>query len=433
MAFGLGYNIVGDGTPQAFIPILTAKTEVELPLTRKRYPNANYVDDVYPFIWKNFSDAGYMTMYGEDAFAIGTFTYRLKGFRKQPADHYTRTLFEQIEKLNDRNCIGSIPLHKMWFDAGRRFMKTYSTVPRFLLMHQSLLSHDDVNLVGVEDDDVLAHLTRMFEEGEFDNSLVVVMADHGHRFAKLRDTHQGQLEERLPFFSFALPKSYRSTPKGAQMYKNLVENKEKLTSPFDIHATLMDILNPPEDDLLKKVQSAADRSLSLFRPMPDERTCAQAGIEPHWCTCLAWADALTTPEDRNLSLRLAQAVVRAINDEIGPEKELCSPLKLDSMLDSKKLIPNQGLLAYKNVKDADGFVPDLSGATKPAFAHFQLKLRTTPGDAVYEVTLFYEYATDTARFDLAALSHVNKFGDRPHCIIDKNYFLATFCVCYDRV
>uniref|UniRef100_A0AC34G724 Uncharacterized protein n=1 Tax=Panagrolaimus sp. ES5 TaxID=591445 RepID=A0AC34G724_9BILA len=31
-----GYNIVGDGTPQAFIPILTGKTELELPLTRKR-------------------------------------------------------------------------------------------------------------------------------------------------------------------------------------------------------------------------------------------------------------------------------------------------------------------------------------------------------------------------------------------------------------
>lgn len=33
----LAYNIVGDGTPQAFIPILTAQTEEELPLTRLLY------------------------------------------------------------------------------------------------------------------------------------------------------------------------------------------------------------------------------------------------------------------------------------------------------------------------------------------------------------------------------------------------------------
>lgn len=67
----LGFNIVGDGTPQAFIPFLTGSTEIELPLTRKRYSTANYVDDVYPFAWKNFSRAGYATLYGEDAYNIG--------------------------------------------------------------------------------------------------------------------------------------------------------------------------------------------------------------------------------------------------------------------------------------------------------------------------------------------------------------------------
>lgn len=64
-------NIVGDGTPQAYIPFLTGKTEEELPLTRKRYAKAKFVDEVYPFIWNNFSDAGYATLYGEDAYAIG--------------------------------------------------------------------------------------------------------------------------------------------------------------------------------------------------------------------------------------------------------------------------------------------------------------------------------------------------------------------------
>ncbi|KHJ92230.1 hypothetical protein OESDEN_07888 [Oesophagostomum dentatum] len=107
-----GYNIVGDGTPQAFIPILTASTEEELPLTRKRFKNANYVDDVYPFIWSNFSSNGYVTCYGEDAFAIGTFTYRLKGFRNQPTDHYLRTIFKDYEKTGG-NCLGSEPLHKV--------------------------------------------------------------------------------------------------------------------------------------------------------------------------------------------------------------------------------------------------------------------------------------------------------------------------------
>jgi hypothetical protein len=49
---------------------LTAQTEEELPLTRKRYPNAKFVD-VYPWLWNNFSQSGYVTGYGEDAAAIG--------------------------------------------------------------------------------------------------------------------------------------------------------------------------------------------------------------------------------------------------------------------------------------------------------------------------------------------------------------------------
>lgn len=431
-----GYNIVGDGTPQAFIPILTAQTETELPLTRKRYKNANYVDDVYPFIWKNYSDKGYVTMYAEDAFSIGTFTYRLKGFRQQPTDHYTRTLFEEVEKLNDRNCIGSIPLHRMWLQNGRQFMKKYEDVPRFLLMHQSLLSHDDINLVGVEDEDLSAHLSHMNDEGLFDDSVVIVMADHGHRFAKLRDTHQGQLEERMPFFSISLPKQLRNTEKGRKMEQNLRENAEKLTSPFDIHASLMDILNLSElgENELNRMQDASSkRSLSVFKPIPVDRTCSQAGIEPHWCTCLSWKDAMDTGEDRKLTRRIANAVVREINKEIVAEKDLCAPLSLAKIIDAKKLLPDKGLLAYKNVKDADGFVPDLSGSTKAAFAHYQLKLQTTPGEAIYEVTLFYDIVRDEVKLDFGSMSHVNKFGDTPHCIIDKNYYLATFCVCYDRV
>ena len=54
-----GYNIVGDGTPQALTPILTGKCEPELPEVRKRFKNATYVN-AYPFIWYNYSDDGYL-------------------------------------------------------------------------------------------------------------------------------------------------------------------------------------------------------------------------------------------------------------------------------------------------------------------------------------------------------------------------------------
>ncbi|UMM26561.1 hypothetical protein L5515_010208 [Caenorhabditis briggsae] len=431
-----GYNIVGDGTPQAFIPILTAQTETELPLTRKRFEESKYLDEVYPMIWKNFSDAGYVTMFGEDMHEYATFTYRLKGFRHQPTDHYPRTFFKDVEERGDRTCINGQAIHNIWFKNCENFMQIYQDVPRFLLMHQGLLSHDDINLVDVEDVDLSAHLKHMNELRMFDDSIVIVMADHGHRFAKLRETHQGQLEERMPFFSISLPNELKKTEKGKRMERNLRENAEKLTSPFDIHASLLDILNlsaTSSDDFNQMQDASEKRSLSVFRPIPTDRTCSQAGIEPHWCTCLSWKNALDTEEDRKLSERIATAVVSEFNRELSVARELCAPLSLSKILDSKKLLPEKDLLAYKNVKDRDGFVADLSGDTTPAFAHYQLKIETVPGNGIYEITLFYDMIQNELKMDFGAISHVNKYGDKPHCIIDKNFFLATFCVCFDRI
>ncbi|CAD6199776.1 unnamed protein product [Caenorhabditis auriculariae] len=422
-----GYNIVGDGTPQAIIPILTGQTETELPLTRKRYNDAKFVDEVYPFIWNNFTDSGYVTMYGEDMFSLDTFTYRLKGFSKPPTTHYTRPLFKEIENTVDPNCVGAVPTHKKWFEYGRRFMKAYDNIPKFLFLHQGRLSHDDMNLISVQDQDLADHLAQMHKEGHFDNSLVILMADHGPRFTEIRQTHQGQLEERLPFFSLALPKKVRNTRRGEIMYKNLVVNQDRLTSPFDIYSTLMDVLKMPDP------QPISQRSQSLFKPISERRTCAQAGIAPHWCTCLSWSDALSDPGDFRVSQRLARAVVDAINDETALERKLCAKLKLDKLLESKKLTSNQDLLAYNGVKDKDGFVPNLSGTTAASFAHYNIKFKTRPGAAIYEVTLFYDGVTDSSHLDLSHLSHVNPYGDKPHCVIDRNYFLATFCVCYDKI
>lgn len=162
-------------------------------MTRKRFKNANFVD-VYPWLWNNFSKSSYVTGYGEDAAAIGTFTYRLKGFKHQPTDHYTRTYFQFAEKF-ERNwkCNGPIPQHKVWFDYANNFMRKYpKEVSKFLLMHHALLSHDALNDVQHADEDLKNLLKGLNEDGLLKNTLVVLMADHGHRFSELRATQQGK-------------------------------------------------------------------------------------------------------------------------------------------------------------------------------------------------------------------------------------------------
>jgi len=55
-----GYSVVGDGTPQALLPLLTGRTEQELPEARRGFPGATTVDG-HPWIWKKLSRFGYVT------------------------------------------------------------------------------------------------------------------------------------------------------------------------------------------------------------------------------------------------------------------------------------------------------------------------------------------------------------------------------------
>lgn len=43
------------------------------------------------------------------------------------------------------------------------------------------------------DEDLYNHLKKQFESGSFENTMVVIMADHGRRFSELRNTQQGIL------------------------------------------------------------------------------------------------------------------------------------------------------------------------------------------------------------------------------------------------
>ncbi|GBP00548.1 hypothetical protein EVAR_73116_1, partial [Eumeta japonica] len=115
-----GYNIAGDGTPAAIFPILTGKTELELPDVRKSMNNHAHLD-VMPFIFYTLRDDGYRTAYFEDMPWIGTFQYRFNGFLEQPADHYLRAFFLEESgngnrwwnKHKKKYCVGAIPQHAL--------------------------------------------------------------------------------------------------------------------------------------------------------------------------------------------------------------------------------------------------------------------------------------------------------------------------------
>ncbi|KAH8369372.1 hypothetical protein KR009_009219 [Drosophila setifemur] len=463
-----GYNIVGDGTPQALVPLLTGFTELELPETRKRFSGAGSVDS-YPMIWKDFSRLGYMTSFNEDLPNVGTFTYRMTGFEQQPVDHYLRTYYVQAEHMatqSQPNCIGHQPDHVTMLEYTKNFMLKYRDVPRFVFSFHGGLSHDSINLIGAADDDVHDWLVALKERSLLDDTILIMMADHGNRFAEVRATLQGKQEERLPFFSFAFPESFKK--RFRQEYKNFLTNEQRLTTPFDIHATLKHIIRKSriqrphqlfknyfflelqtdagedqmgESDDLKTDPTKPDihiselahgRAVSLLDPIPNNRSCADAYIEPHWCACLNWLPMqLNDSRYTGIILKTAQSIVDAINAATVNQRQLCAPLQLLRVNWALHLQPHKELLQFKTNSDKDGFLADMTGQTQVHDEMYQLQLVTQPGGGLYEASVAYSLNTFSATTKLTDISRVNKYGDQARCIYDHDPELRKYCYCRD--
>lgn len=277
-----GYNIVGDGTPQNLLPLLTGRAELELAEMRRHMPGASTMDDL-PWLWRDYQHAGYVTQWGEDGAKYGTFQYRFLGFKQPPVDHYMRPFFLATEPLYSQHapyCLGSTPRHVIMMHYLTDLYLSYPYQPKFSFIFHSEMSHDDHVLLSQADGDLVSTLQAL----PLHDTVVILLSDHGSRFAHMRASVQGKYEERLPFLGVLLP--LRIVQQYPWLQSNLQANVDKLTTPFDVHETLLDLLDLGR--LQDKSETSGRRGLSLFSLIPGQRSCAQAGIAPHWCSCLHW-------------------------------------------------------------------------------------------------------------------------------------------------
>ncbi|XP_049881964.1 uncharacterized protein LOC126377988 [Pectinophora gossypiella] len=300
------YNILGDGMPAALFPILSGKTEFELPDAKKRVPGSGFMDETQ-FIFHRVKKIGYQAAYFEDLLRVysGTYQYRFNGFRRQPADHYLSHLLR--EDQSNEFCFGGAPRFQFMMNLTEQFFELPGK--HFIFTLISDITHNDINYLHNADKPLVEVLERLEKQGTFQNTLLIVMGDHGSRIKRFRYTYQAKLEERLPFMAIRLPDKLKAAKPIAQ--KALQGNVDVLTTAHDIHATILDIVGLKKYLNPYKVKGAdLPRAMSLIRKVPRNRSCSEAGIEPHWCTCLRWEEL--APAD-SMYERAARAVVNHIN------------------------------------------------------------------------------------------------------------------------
>lgn len=423
-----GYNIVGDGTLRALLPILTGKTDRELPESRRGFWGAKTVDG-HPWIWKDLVEMGYVTQIAEDYSHAGSFTYMMNGFKNQPVDHYMRPFYIEAEKHYKKYppfCLGSLPRHKNMMNYMRDFCNVYKSQRKFSFVFHNEYSHGGFSELQYADEDLLEHLIYLKEHGHLDHAILLLMADHGVRFHAARSTEQGKYEERLPFMGIRLPDKFVSRYPDAAM--NLKINAGRLTTPFDIHETLRDVMNFGSDkaELSEDSSKPLPRGISLFREIPKRRSCADAAIEPHWCACLSWHVVPTSDQTVQTA---AQAVVEQFNSLTSALRDSCSELKLYTIISAQRFSTSDEVLKFVRSIDDHGRVPTFTDKIISKEHLYQITLTTQPGGAKFEATVRHVLRHGNMTVDLNAVSRINRYGSQSHCITDKHRYLRQFCYC----
>ncbi|XP_063366681.1 uncharacterized protein LOC134655154 [Cydia amplana] len=402
-----GYNKIGDNTFPNLIAVLLGKKDTELEDTC--LPNTRAFFDNCPFIWERFQRAGYSTALAEDNASMGMFDFVKRGFVGFPTDYYFHTFIHQAEHhagTNKDNHAFLCMNEKFFFKILLDYVEDLATTLKnklFGFFWEITMSHGRLNYPMVMDDSYTNFFTKMQVSGYLNQTIIFFMSDHGMRWGAFRQTRQGYLEDRLPFVFALFPPSFRE--KYNLAYTNLKLNSRRLTTPFDIHSTLLDLtaLDNIEDEKIKSRSNenySQYRNISLFLPVPSNRTCRLADIDDHWCACHN-----RVPASRK-SLEAKEAAEFVVSHLNGLLKDYpqCVELKLSEVMSVTELL--------------------LSGSEDSKWRELSVVVRTWPGGGVFEATV----GRGVGRWSLAgAVSRLNFYDDQSHCV--PHYQLKLYCYC----
>lgn len=293
-----GYMKTGGVTYPNLVAILSGmfpNGKGELPITDE---TTDFFDDK-PLIWKDFAAKNYTTFYAEDLPLLNTFNLKKKGFKQPPVDHYMRPYWlgwHKISPMRDYKngvsldllnvnmlkssleqylCTGGITNYAAHLGYLKQFLATYKNERKFGLSFLVEIGHNNQNILNLADKDIHLFLQWMKNEGHLDDTILVVFSDHGPKTG--HTFYTARMEKSLPMLYIVLPNTLKQTY--PEITKHLAENTKKLTTHFDLHATLRDILERRYSSPTKFIHKSVVRGISLFGPVPSNRSCAGKYIQ----------------------------------------------------------------------------------------------------------------------------------------------------------
>lgn len=332
-------------------------------------------------IWSKYKKSGYVTAHGEDHLPE---IYKIKNqLRALPTDHYTRPLFLLGER-GEGNIVcvkkNSAALHILSY--ADQFVKVYKNEKIFgffwMMSYSRNPNHRPILLQN--------HLTQFFEKlnssGAMNSTIIFFLSDHGIRFGKLKIPVASHYDDKLPMLFMWYPQSFRKRFKKA--YENLQLNQHRLTTHYDVHSTLWNILKFSNKNVKIIPPEACPRCSSLFKEKSVNRNCEDINGSEKWCSC----HVLNAVNSTDIAATLV------------PDLLLFKLAQKESYLKIKSILRHHW---YKNNYD------------KSNVTYHVIAIHVIPGDVQYEATIKRQLSEYRILEDIDTISPTEKFYDTSLC------------------
>ena len=219
-------------------------------------------------------------------------------------------------------------------------VKDNSKLPYFFFNFLTEYTHDDFVIPPYIDKYFRDMLERFEMNGYLDNTLLIVVSDHGSRLVPYAyQTEAGNLEKNLPFISMRLPKKLW----GTSYHQNAKSNRNRLVNAFDVYQTLRHFLHINANytkEMDRKQFSINDkntrylRGISLFEKIPLNRSCSDASIPDSFCSCFK-ESVMTEKEFKNNTkvtfTEVTSFILQYINNLSRKFRDKCVPFELEKV------------------------------------------------------------------------------------------------------
>ncbi|XP_047987752.1 uncharacterized protein LOC125227469 [Leguminivora glycinivorella] len=393
-----GYNKVGYNTFPNLFPLLTGRSL-----------NSCKIEEC-SLLWQLYKSAGYYTALGSDSplGTLGPYEYRWPTI---PTDYYLQPFMSELKRVfpptdyvYNRRCLKAKAIYQISLNFTKGLLQNLKQRNKlFGFFWEESVSHDILKNPQIIDEGYFNFFTDLENSKILDDTILIVLSDHGMRWGVFSQTEQGSLEGNLPLFSILVPASFRKRFKDA--YTNLLVNSERLTTPYDAYWTMVDLIHPKRLNShnlrLKEINSESDYHYhSLFLPVSAYRTCLSIGIEKAWCAC----DITTEPSPTLTEIKAANVILKSINKMLADFPK-CQTLTLRTIFGHTKM---RSVLIRDRIYNS-----------------YKVVFKATPGGGVFQGTVVRQ---PSEWFAFGPITRLNRDSEDTSCV--ERDLIKLYCVCH---